>query len=165
MATPTGLEPATSRVTVWYSTLLNYEAIYKIDFSLNLYVYIILKISIKIKLLMKNFCGFQGILAEPHNHKEVISLSHPMADRPRIELRLPVKVGRISNPLGYHYPTGPYIDRTMKSLPRCPGPILFEIAPRTFSLSVRRRRAGLMAIRAIYGDGLRCRSPHHPWCH
>ena len=31
-----------------------------------------------------------------------------LAERPRIELRLPVKVGRISNPLGYHYPTAPY---------------------------------------------------------
>lgn len=30
VATPTGLEPATSRVTVWYSTLLNYGAIFKI---------------------------------------------------------------------------------------------------------------------------------------
>ena len=37
----------------------------------------------------------------------VILHLHILADRPRFELRLPVKVGRISNPLGYHYPTGP----------------------------------------------------------
>ena len=47
-----------------------------IDFSLNLYVYIILKIYRKIKLFKKIFCGFPRILAEPHNHKEVISLSY-----------------------------------------------------------------------------------------
>ena len=30
-----------------------------------------------------------------------------LAERPIIELRLPVRVGGISNPLGYHYPTAP----------------------------------------------------------
>ena len=82
MATPRGLEPPTSSVTGWHSTLLNYEAIYKIDFSLNLYVYIILKIYRKIKLFQeKIFCGFPRILAEPHNHKEVISLSYRFGGR------------------------------------------------------------------------------------
>ena len=66
MATPRGLEPPTSSVTGWHSTLLNYEAIYKIDFSLNLYVYIILKIYRKIKLFTKeNFVagatGFEPV--------------------------------------------------------------------------------------------------------
>ena len=55
LATSRGLEPPTSSVTGWHSTLLNYEAIYKIDFSLNLYVYIIPKISTKIKLFSKKF--------------------------------------------------------------------------------------------------------------
>ena len=31
-----------------------------------------------------------------------------LAERPRVELRLGVNLGRISNPLGYRYPTAPY---------------------------------------------------------
>ena len=58
------------------------EHIRLIDFSLNLYVYIILKIYRKIKLFTeKFFCGFPRILAEPHNHKEVISLSYRFGGR------------------------------------------------------------------------------------
>ena len=88
MATPTGLEPATSRVTVWYSTLLNYGAIYRLDFSQPLCIYYI-------RNLNKN----QIIFIKIFN----------VAARPRIELRLDFRLGGISNPLGYHYPTAPYM--------------------------------------------------------
>ena len=67
MATPRGLEPPTSSVTGWHSTLLNYGAIYKIDFSLNLYVYIILKIYRKIKLFTEKFLA-EAVGADPTHH-------------------------------------------------------------------------------------------------
>ena len=121
--------------------------------------------------------GFQGILVESHYHKENINLSYPqlfwwhlgpsysfvkgdMADRPRIELRLPVKVGRISNPLGYHYPTGPKQTGiyNLKSLPSPRRPIFIYIPLLVISNVRRRRRAGLMAIRAVSGGSGRIRT-------
>ena len=58
LATPIGFEPTTSSVTGWHSNHLNYGAI---------------------------LCGFLGILVEAHNHKELINLSYPMADREGFE--------------------------------------------------------------------------------
>lgn len=95
------------------------------------YVYIIsqnFKIFKLFHFEILKFCGFQGILVESHNHKENINLSYPMADRPRIELRLDFTLGRISNPLGYHYPTGPSeVGFSLKSLPSPPWPIFIYI--------------------------------------
>ena len=67
-----------------------------------------------------------------------------MAERPRIELRLPVKVGRISNPLGYHYPTAPSCR-------------LFRLSRLVFMVAIS------VEMSRYSGDGLRCRSPYHPW--
>ena len=102
LATPRGLEPPTSSVTGWHSTLLNYEAIYKIDFSLNLYVYIILKIYRKIKLLtIKKFWQRRWV------------------PTPLITFLRPNSLANC--PLCHHW------------------------------------------VRLYIGDGLRCRSPYHPW--
>ena len=108
MATPRGLEPPTSSVTGWHSTLLNYEAIYKIDFSLNLYVYIILKIYRKIKLFQEKIFVVSRVSLLSHiTTKRSSAFLIALAARPRFELRLDFRLGGISNPLGYHYPTAP----------------------------------------------------------
>ena len=84
-----------------------------------------------------------------------------MADRPRIELRLGVTLGRISNPLGYHYPTGPYKCGFIpeESTRTAVAHIHLYTAPRR-NKCLRRRRAGLMAIRADFWRMVRDSNPH-----
>ena len=94
-----------------------------------------------------------------HKNLSAKNLFHRLAARPRFERRLPVKVGRISNPMGYPYPTAPYErDYNLKSLPGSRRPIFICIPLLVISNVRRRRRAGLMAIRAVYGGSGRIRT-------
>ena len=86
-----------------------------------------------------------------HKNSSTQNLLHWLAARPRIELRLDLRLGGISNPLGYHYPTAPYErDYNLKSLPGPRRPIFIYIPLLVISNVRRRRRAGLMAIRADF---------------
>ena len=107
MATPRGLEPPTSSVTGWHSTLLNYEAIYKIDFVQPLCIYYTKDLQKNQIFSRRNFVVSRVSLLSHITTKRSSAFLIALAARPRIELRLDFRLGGISNPLGYHYPTAP----------------------------------------------------------
>ncbi len=112
-------------------------------------------------------CGFPGILAEPHYHKEFHQPFSSLWRRDResnsdqtfAQEGLAIPWDTITPPR--HINGDLQLEESTKS-PEAH--IYLYTAPRR-NKYLRRRRAGLMAIRAVYGDGLRCRPPYHPWYH